>query len=389
MKIEGIAFTNSQVERTASGIIKKVECEGDKALCYFAKKFDRVELKALKVPGKKLKSAFEKLPKEEKKALKAAGKNIEFFARKQMPGAWKAKKNGFTAGEILRPIETVGVYVPAGKFPLVSSVLMNCIPAKIAGVKRIIVCTPPKADKKILAACWLLGIKEVFLAGGAQAIAAMAFGTESIPKVCKIVGPGNAFVMEAKRQLYGKVDIDMPAGPSEVLVYSNKGKAGWITAELLAQAEHDESAKSVFLTTNAKLAAIIKSAAKGKKNIETITLPSERQAIDFINAMAPEHLVLFDGAGLLPRIRNAGSIFVGKYSAVAFGDYCSGSNHVLPTGGFAKARGGLSVRDFVKAIAVQEVAESGAKKLAAIGETIAEMEGLKEHKKSMELRRKV
>jgi len=373
-------------QKTVSEIIKKVRQKRDVALSYYSKKFDGIALKQLKVPKKRLKKAFESLSAEEKKALEAAARNIEFFAKKQLPRSWQKKRNSVLLGEIVKPIDSVGVYVPAGRFPLVSSVLMNCIPARVAGVKQIVLCTPPKASSKVLAAAFLLGIKNVFLVGGAQAIAAMAFGTESVPRVCKIVGPGNAFVAEAKRQLFGVVDIDMPAGPSEVLVYANKGKPDWIAAELRAQAEHADDAKSVFLTTNKTLARKIKKLVQTQANISIVLAKSKVQAVAFINDFAPEHLVLFDGARLLPKIQNAGSIFVGAYSAVAFGDYCSGSNHVLPTAGFAKARAGLGARDFVKAVAFQKVSKNGAKALAKTGIALARMEGLKEHEKSIELR---
>lgn len=375
------------VEKTVKEIIQKVKQNGNAALRYYSKKFDGIAPKKLKVSEQKLNIAYKSLSKKERDALKMAAKKIRAFAEKQLPKSWKKEKNGFLVGEIVKPIETVGVYVPAGSFPLVSTVFMNCIPAQVAGVKRIVLCTSPKADEKILAAAKMLGIKEVFLVGGAQAIAAMAFGTKSVPKCGKIVGPGNAFVAEAKRQLYGTVDIDMPAGPSEVLVYSNSSRADWIAVELFAQAEHAQNAKAFFLTTNKKLSKKIGKIVRGKKNIKVIAVPSQGRAIAFINEFAPEHLVLFDGIKLLPKIQNAGSIFVGPFSAVAFGDYCSGTNHVLPTAGFAKARAGLSARDFVKIIAFQKISKKGARKLALVGETIAGMEGLKEHKKSMELRR--
>jgi histidinol dehydrogenase len=380
-------FTKATEEKVKR-IVERVRKEGDKALFYYSKKFDKVELKELKASEKRLEKAFENLSAQERNALRLAAKNIAFFARKQLPKPWKIKKNGILLGEVIKPIDCIGVYVPAGRFPLVSSVLMNAIPAKVAGVKRIVLCTPPKASEKVLAAAYMLGIKEVFLVGGAQAIAAMAFGTETIPKVDKIVGPGNVFVSTAKRLLYGTVGIDMPAGPSEVLVFSDRGRIDWIAAELKAQAEHDEKARAVFVTTKQKLAMEVRKETKEIANIEIVRARSAKLAIELINETAPEHLVLFDGREMLPKIRNAGSIFLGKYSAVAFGDYCSGSNHVLPTAGFAKARAGLSARDFVKVIAFQKVSGKGAKRLAKIGERIAEMEGMRQHKKSMEIRKR-
>jgi histidinol dehydrogenase len=381
---EGDAFT---VKQTVQQIIEKVRLRKDKALFAYSKKFDGIALATLKVSKKRLSTAAKKLSKKEKRALLSAASNIRAFAKRQLPCSWKKESKGVLLGELVVPIETVGVYVPAGNFPLISSLLMTVIPAQVAGVKRIIVCTPPKASEKVFAAASLLGLKEIFLVGGAQAIAAMAFGTETIPKCDKIVGPGNSFVEEAKRQLYGIVDIDMPAGPSEVIVFSNKGKAGWIAAELKAQAEHAADARALFLTCNKALEKKIKGLCSEIKNIEIVSVSSETQAISFINNFAPEHLVLFDGESLLKKIKNAGSVFLGKYSAVAFGDYCSGSNHVLPTAGFAKARAGLSAKDFVKCIAFQQVSKRGAENLAKTGEIIAWIEGLKEHKKSMEFRR--
>jgi len=387
--VQTVSDFTKVTEEKVKRIIERVRKEGDKALFYYSKKFDKVGLKELKASEKRLEGAFESLSAQERNALRLAAKNIAFFARKQLPKKWQKQRNGFLIGETVKPIDCIGVYVPAGRFPLVSSVLMNVVPARVAGVKRIVLCTPPKASEKVLAAVYMLGVKEVFLVGGAQAIAAMAFGTETIPKVDKIVGPGNVFVSTAKRLLYGTVGIDMPAGPSEVLVFSDKGRSDWIAAELKAQAEHDEKARAVFVTTSKKLAEAVEKQTKEIANIEIIRVRSAKLAVELINETAPEHLVLFDGnKKMLSKIRNAGSVFLGKYSAVAFGDYCSGSNHVLPTAGFAKARAGLSARDFVKVIAFQKVSGNGAKRLAKIGERIAEMEGMRQHKKSMEIRKR-
>ena len=361
--------------------------EGDIALAYYSKKFDGIKPKRLRVNRERLDRAAGSLKIDEKQALLKAAANIEFFARKQLPSQWQKERNGTILGEKVIPIDSVGVYVPAGAFPLVSSVLMAVVPAKVAGVKRIAICTPPNASKTVLGAAALLGIKEVYLVGGAQAIAAMAFGTKSIPKVDKIVGPGNIFVSTAKRLLYGIVDIDMPAGPSEVLVFSEKGRSDWISVELKAQAEHDANAKALFVTTNSRLAKEVGKATKSEKNIQVLKVKTGETAIELINSIAPEHLVLFDGKEMLSKIRNAGSIFLGKYSTVAFGDYCAGTNHVLPTAGFAKTRGGLSTRDFVKVVAFQQISANGAKDLAKTGVRLAKIEGLEEHRKSMLLRR--
>ncbi len=381
-------FTYS-VQEKVRWIIERVRKEGDKAIFNYSREFDGIELKEIKVPKEQLRKAFKGLSAREKRALKKASKNIAFFAKKQLPRQWKEERNGIILGEIVRPIEAIGIYVPGGRFPLVSSVLMNVIPARAAGVKQIVLCTPPKAGEKILAAAYLLGVRDVYLVGGAQAIAAMAFGTKTIPRVDKIVGPGNLFVSMAKRLLYGKVGIDMPAGPSEILVFSEKGKSEWITAELFAQAEHDDRAKALFVTTNSRLAKEVEKAVEKIENIEIIRVKSSKKAVELINSTAPEHLLLFDGAGkMLTKIMNAGSIFLGKYSAVAFGDYCAGTNHVLPTAGFARTRAGLSARDFVKVIAFQRVSRKSAEKLAETGAAIAEMEGMEEHRRSMETRRK-
>ncbi len=361
--------------------------KGDSALRYYSKKFDSEELREFRVSEERLKKALKGLPAGERTALEKAAGNIEFFARKQLPRPWRSERNGVITGEMVKPIETVGVYVPGGRFPLVSTVLMNCIPARVAGVKRIVLCTPPAASEKVLGAACFCGVEEVYLSGGAQAIAAMAFGTEAVPRVDKVVGPGNVFVSTAKRLLYGSVGIDMPAGPSEVLVFAEKGKAEWIVAELKAQAEHDENARALFVTTSGKLAKEVEKLTAKNANVKISRVKSAEKAVELINEIAPEHLVLFDGE-MLPGIENAGSVFLGPYSAVAFGDYCSGSNHVLPTAGFAKVRGGLSSRDFVKVVAFQKVKAAGARELAPTAEKLAEMEGMEEHRKSVELRRK-
>lgn len=399
----------NEILTIVSDILKDVKENKDKAIKKYTAKFDGTELDELKVSNEEIKEAYKNLNKELIDSLKSASKNIKKFHKAQIPKEWKMEvNNGITAGQIIRPINSVGCYIPGGRAAYPSSILMTVIPAKIAGVKRIIACTPPSAEGKILdailVAADLAGADEIYKVGGAQAIGAMAYGTESIAKVEKIVGPGNVFVTGAKKLVYGDVDIEFPAGPSEVLVLADKTAIPeYIAYDILSQAEHDPNA-SCFLVTDDEEIAI-----KSKELIENFAEKAERkeiikeslakhghilltnninEAIDFTNEYAPEHLIISteNDEKVLDKIKNAGSIFLGKYSPVAAGDYGSGTNHVLPTTGGAKMYSGLSTEAFLKKPTVQTITKEGIKELAKTILPIAEYEGFYAHADSVKVR---
>lgn len=397
---------NKEIEKVVDGIIEKVRRDRDKALEAFNAKFDGVKIsaKSLRVSEREIDYAFRNADKEFVKALERAKENIEVFAERQKPIEWRLKRKGVVFGETIRAIDSVGLYVPAGKYPLPSSVLMNALPAKVAGVKRIVICSPPnkegKIDESILVAAKICGVKEIYKVGGAQAIAALAFGTETIEAVNKIVGPGNIYVTTAKKQVFGRVGIDFIAGPSEVMVLAEEGNAEFIAADLLAQAEHDEMASAVMVTNNKELALEVQKevgkqlkelstreiAEKALENSAIILVKSIEEGIELVNEFAPEHLEVFGSGSLLKKVRNAGSVFLGEYSCESFGDYCSGTNHVLPTNGAAKYCAGLSSKDFVKCMSYQKISKKAAEKLSKVAVKIAEVEGLEAHRKAAETR---
>ncbi|MEK6972484.1 MAG: histidinol dehydrogenase [archaeon] len=398
--------SNADVESKVTEILSNVKQNGDSALFEYSKRFDKFKLSAknLKISKTEIRKAYFSADKSFISALKKSKKNIELFAKKQKPKPWKIKLNkGMVFGEIIKPIDSVGIYVPAGKYPLVSSVLMNSIPAKIAGVKRIVMCVPPSSKKEILVAAYLCGITEIYRIGGAQAIAALAFGTQSIEKVDKIVGPGNIYVSTAKKLVYGSVGIDFIAGPTEIMVLADKGRPDFIAADLLAQAEHDENASAILLTANRALAEKVKSEISKQlqelstkeiasksilRNGAIILVEDKNQAIALANKFSPEHLEIFGSRNIISKVKNAGAIFIDEYSCETFGDYCSGTNHVLPTNQAAKYRAGLSTEDFVKKISFQKVSKKASKELAKISAKLAEIEGLEGHKKAALLRLK-
>ncbi len=379
-------------------IIEDVRQNGDSALLRYTMRFDGVELKASELRANKseMRAACKSLSGEDINALLKAKGNITKFCRMQKPKSWLREiQRGVFAGEIANPIERVGIYVPSGKYPLPSTVLMCTIPAKVAGVKEIILCSPPNSSGKInpaiLAAADLCGVDKIFKVGGAQAIAALAYGTETIPKVDKIVGPGGKYVQEAKRQLFGVVGIDMLAGPSEIAIIADEGaNPKFIALDMLAQAEHSPDAKAILITNSEKIANIVSNELLGsgaKKQCEVIYVKNITEAIKKVNEIAPEHLEIeCKSKDIIKRIKNAGAISFGNYSAVALGDYCSGINHVLPTAGFARCRAGLSVRDFVKMQGIQIVSKRGFKGISKTAERIAELEGMTMHKNSIERR---
>jgi histidinol dehydrogenase len=401
----------SSIESSVRKIINDVKEQGDKALLQYTEKFDKVRLPAskLKVDEREIKEAYKKLEKSQIAALRKAADNIVSFHKKQLRAKWTMQiAEGVTLGQVTRPLASVGVYVPGGKAAYPSSVLMCAIPAKVAGVEKIIVCSPPgkggDVNLALLVAADIAGVSEVYRVGGAQAIAAMAYGTGTVQKVDKIVGPGNVFVTAAKLEVSKDVAIDVPAGPSEVLVIADEtGNASFIASDLLAQAEHDPQAWAILLTLSEALASAVKEEVyRQMKNLSRteiikssiqkrgliVTVRDIEEAIDYANMIAPEHLQIqtMNPAEVLSKIRNAGAVFLGDYSPVAFGDYSSGLNHVLPTAGYAKIYSGLSSLDFVKTMNFLQCSKEGYRNLKETTVTIAEMEGFDAHAKSVTIR---
>jgi histidinol dehydrogenase len=342
-----------------------------------------------------MRAAWRKAPAELRAALQTAEKNIREFSERQKPKEWTHSANGIALGQLVRPLDSAGCYVPGGRFPLVSTLLMTVIPAQVAGVTNIGVVSP-RPSAEVLAAACMLGVRDFFRVGGAQAIASLAYGTEAIPRVDKIVGPGNLYVTAAKKLVSFDCAIDMLAGPTEVLIVSDEGEPAFIAADLVAQAEHDPETLAAFITTSKKLAALVSTslkkclldnaiAAKALAARGALLIARTRQqAFDWANRIAPEHITVEKRD--LSRVCNAGSVFVGDHSAQAAGDYASGPNHVLPTAGSARFRGGLSVIDFVKLITVQELSSRGLHRIAPAVVRLAETEGLRAHAGSIRLR---
>ena len=392
------AANTSKVENTVTKIVTDVRKRGDAALREYAAKFDGLTKGApLLVSQDETKAAWEATAPQLQAAMRIAQANIRAFAEKQKPGEWTlAVGVGVTAGQIVRPLESVGCYVPGGRYPLPSTLLMTVTPAQVAGVERIVVCSP-KPAQETMAAAWLAGVTEFYRVGGAQAIAALAYGTESIARVHKIVGPGNLFVTAAKVLVSSECGIDMPAGPTEIVVTSETGDAAGIAADLVAQAEHDPEALAVLITSNMTLAEAVeievKAQAKGnaiaRKSLAAqgaiFVTESVAEAQALTNRLAPEHLTV-DSAADLKWLKNAGSVFVGDYSPQSMGDYISGPNHVLPTGRVGRVRGGLSVADFVKVITVQQYTRKGLKAMGPYAVVLAEAEGLKGHAQSVRVK---
>jgi len=405
--MEGLLRGNSvrlaDAEVVARRILAGVRREGDRALVRYAKKFDGLDLVAsgFEVSRKEIEAAYQQVPRGFVAALRVAARNIRSVARRQLPRGWQTRTTpGVTVSQIIRPLDRVVCYVPGGRFPLPSTVLMSVIPAQVAGVKEIVI-TSPRPAAAVLVTADFLGIKRIFRLGGAQAIAAFAFGTRRVPRTDKIVGPGNRFVAAAKKLIAGECGIDFVAGPSELVIAGARGRAEWIAADLIAQAEHDPDAVAILITPSRQLA--VRVARAGMKILERLNLPvAEKalagqgaiivtrdlaEAIELVNRFAPEHLTLLDDAAKhLDRIESAGSIFLGDYSAVAAGDYASGTNHILPTGGVARLRGGLSAADFVKVVTTQRLSRAGLAGLRKSITTLANTEGLKAHAYSVDTR---
>jgi histidinol dehydrogenase len=377
-------------------IVQSVRRGGDTALRGYAEKWDGLGAReSLRVPESEIQAALNAASRELRVALETAAESIRSFCEWQKPADWERVRQGRRLGQLVRPLASVGCYVPGGRYPLPSTLLMTVIPAQVAGVKEIRVVSPGPAQAT-LAAGALLGVREFYRIGGAQAIAALAYGTKTVPRVNKIVGPGNLFVTTAKKIVAFDCAIDFLAGPTEGLILCDDGEPSFIASDLVAQAEHDPDALVLLITQSRKLArSVARSApslARGnpiaqqslRKHGAVLLASSSTQALDWTNLIAPEHLTTTREK--LSGIVSAGSIFVGDYSAQAAGDYGSGPNHVLPTGGVARFRGGLSVLDFVKIMTVQEISSAGLRKIAPSILALAKAEGLQAHGRSIALR---
>ncbi len=393
------AAPDAKVERAVAQIVREVRARGDEALLAYARQLDGLEEKQpLLVSREEMEAARQRVSPEFTEALARAARNIRRFAEWQMPKSWvRTMEPGVRVGQRVEPIASAGCYVPGGRYPLPSSLLMTVIPAQVAGVKRIQVASPRPAPETLAAAA-MLGVKCFYRMGGAQAIAAFAYGTESVPRVTKIVGPGNSYVTAAKKMVAFDCAIDMLAGPTEAIVFADHGNPEFYASDLVAQAEHDPETLPIFVTSNARLAKEVAEAAMQMAEGNAIARQSLaangvalaartlEEAFAWINNIAAEHLTV-DAANVSKAV-DAGSVFVGEYSPQSFGDYASGPNHVLPTGGVARYRGGLSVLDYLKIVSVQQVSKSGLKRLGPAVTMLAEAEGLQAHAESVRVRMK-
>lgn len=392
------AVSTAKVEPIVRRILADVRKSGDTAVKRYAAKFDALaKNQPLRVSREEMQAAWESTAPELQAAMMVARGNILAFAEAQLPKEWSfSAADGVKTGQIVRSLGSVGCYVPGGRYPLPSTLLMTVTPAQVAGVERIVVCSP-KPVRETLAAAWLAGVTEFYRVGGAQAIAALAYGTQTIEPVNKIVGPGNLFVTAAKTFVAIECGIDMPAGPTEIVVTSDRGNAAGIAADLVAQAEHDPETLAVFITSNEELAKAVSTEVKGQARDNKIARQSlaaqgaifvtetVTEAQELTNRLAPEHLTV-DSATDLKWVQNAGSVFVGDYAPQSMGDYISGPNHVLPTGRVGRIRGGLSVLDFVKIITVQEYTRKGLGKLGPHAIALANAEGLTGHAESVRVK---
>lgn len=406
------AEDDAHIQQSVAAIIREVRNSGDQAVLAYSQQFDRVqatELKQLECSAAQLEAAWKSLPAEQAIALEAAAQRIRDYAQRQALQSWEFQdESGNLLGQKITPMDRVGVYVPGGKAAYPSSVLMNAIPAKVAGVSEVIMVSPAPdgyMNPMVLAAAWLAGVDRVIQIGGAQAVAALAYGTESIPAVDKIVGPGNIYVATAKKQVFGQVGIDMVAGPSEILIVCDgQTDPDWIAMDLFSQAEHDEMAQSILIADDAgfldqveasiarllpemERADVIRTALNSRGAF--IQVPDLDAAVDVVNRIAPEHLELSvaEPDVLLPKIRHAGAIFLGRYTAEALGDYCAGPNHVLPTSGTARFSSPLGVYDFQKRSSLIGCSAQGAARLAGIASTLARGESLTAHARSADYRK--
>ena len=396
--------SDAAADKVAARIIGDVRQRGDAALFSWTRQLDgaRITPKSLWVSAKDRREASRQVPRELRAALEHAARNIRRVAEKQRPRPWSlVVEPGVRVGSRVVPLDTIGCYVPGGRFSLVSTLLMAAVPANVAGVRRIVVVCP-RPNPALLMAAEIVGVSEIAHIGGAQAIAALAYGTNSVPRVDKIFGPGNRYVTAAKRLVSAECNVDMLAGPTEVLVVANRGEARYIAADLVAQAEHDPDAVAVLVTTSRALAQAVRDSVGEQLS----ALPSDNPArksiprngaillahniaavVRFANRFAPEHLSVPGGeASLVRRLDAAGSVFIGPWSAQSIGDYASGTNHVLPTGGGARSRGGLSTWDFVRCSSVQQLTRAGLRRLAPVVSALANAEGLIAHRRAVEVR---
>jgi histidinol dehydrogenase len=396
------AAQDPAVQAVVRGILADVRARGDAAVLEYTERFDKIRVAS--IPDLEMNLSKTSVPGAQSQALRLAHQRIKAFHERQLQSSWQyTEADGTRLGQRVTPLERVGLYVPGGKAAYPSSVLMNAVPAKVAGVRELIMVSP-NPNELVLAAAVLAGVDRVIGIGGAQAVAALAYGTQSVPRVDKIVGPGNVYVAEAKRQVFGQVGIDMVAGPSEILVISDgRTPADWVAMDLFSQAEHDESAQAILLSPDRRFlgeveAAIrrllpemprketIKASLEGRGAlIETRDL---EEACALANRIAPEHLELSveDAGAWLPLLANAGAIFLGRWSSEAIGDYCAGPNHVLPTSGTARFSSPLGVYDFQKRTSLIEVSQAGAKSLGKTSSVLAKGEGLEAHARSAEMR---
>lgn len=398
---------NQEIEQRVKNILEDVRRNGDRAVLKYTEKFDLVKPKELKIDPDEMSKYAGKADRKVVNALKLSAKRIRTFHEMQKEESWSFSEKDAILGQLIRPIERVGVYIPGGKASYPSTVLMNVIPAQVAGVKEIALCVPTPKDEinpYVMAAIKLLGVKEVYRIGGAQAVGAMAYGTKTIKKVDKIVGPGNIYVATAKKMVFGVVDIDMIAGPSEVIIIAdNSANPSFIAADLLGQAEHDEFASSILITDSKRIAVAVDKeiekqldelirkeiARKSIDNYGAIIITKDiKDSVELSNHIAPEHLEVMTKkpTDVLPMIKNAGAIFLGEWTPEALGDYSAGPNHTLPTGGTARFSSPLGVYDFIKRSSLLSFKKEGFAKLAKAVKIIAEAEGLEAHKNTIKIR---
>jgi histidinol dehydrogenase len=405
------ATLDKSVEQAVEGILGDVRERGDAAVLEYTRRFDRLDapdMAALTIGGDDLTTALASLPDEQRQALEAAASRIRRYHEHQRASTWDYRdEDGTRLGQIVTPLERVGVYVPGGKAAYPSTVLMNTLPAKVAGVHEVVMVVPTPDGVRnplVLAAAAVAGVDRVFAIGGAQAVAALTFGTDAIPRVDKIVGPGNRYVAAAKRQVFGRVGIDMVAGPSEILVIADGTTSpDWVAMDLFSQAEHDELAQSLLLCPDAAYLDRVESAmrklltAMPRREVILASLEGRgalvrvrdlAEACEVANRVAPEHLELSvqDPETWVPRLRNAGAVFLGRYTSESLGDYCAGPNHVLPTAGTARFSSPLGVYDFQKRTSLIEVSSAGARTLGRIAGTLADGEGLPAHAAAARMR---
>jgi histidinol dehydrogenase len=387
---------DAALERRVAAIVERVRREGDRALLTYARRFDGLT-GPIEISGEAIRESVRAVPADVRRAIVTAARHIRRVARKQVPAGWSVQiVNGVRITGRVLPLDRVGCYVPGGRYPLPSSLLMTAIPARVAGVREVIaVC--PRPDATVLFAAREAGVSRLFGVGGAQAVAALAYGTDTVPRVDKIVGPGNAYVAAAKALVSADCAIDFRAGPSEIVIVSSTGRAAWIAADLIAQSEHDPDARAILLTPSRGLAQAVSLELRRQMpedgparqamsmNGAIVVTRTLAEAIDLSQRMAPEHVVC-DAVSVAARLTRAGTVFVGKFSAQASGDYATGSNHVLPTSGAARGRGGLSAADFVRTSNVQRLTARGLRRIAPAAVSLARAEGLSAHAASIEIR---